>query len=350
MLCSRVLARASCAVAREESAAAAIRTEVPVRIVMAAMALLMCCGEVHAQHAQGTFRSAVDLVSLNVIVTDARERFVTGLSEQDFTVFEDGVQQNVSYFAATNVPLDLAILLDTSSSMSDKLATVQEAAVGFASHLRSGDRVTVVSIKDSARVLHDLDGDVAGACDAIRKTAASGGTALYNSIYTTIRQMQKVHASDEGQVRRQAIAVLTDGDDTTSLVTFDDLLALAKQAGIAIYTIALKSQYPTALLGAMRENSESDFAMKALAQETGARSFFPADISQLAGVYSSITQELASQYALGYTSSNSKRDGSFRRIFVRVDEPNVRARTRSGYVVGKAQASLNGRPPAVETR
>jgi Ca-activated chloride channel homolog len=319
------------------------------KVVVTAVALLMCCGEVRAQNTQGTFRSAVDLVSLNVIVTDARDRFVTGLVQQNFAVFEDGIQQDVSFFAATNVPLDLAILLDTSSSMSDKLATVQEAAIGFASHLRSGDRVTVVSIKDSVRLLHDLDGDVAGACEAIRKTAASGGTSLYNGIYTTIRQMQKVHASDEGEVRRQAIAVLTDGDDTTSLVTFDDLLALAKQAGIAIYTIALKSQYPMALLNAVKESSESDFAMKALAQETGARSFFPTDISQLAGVYSSITQELASQYALGYTSSNSKRDGGFRRIFVRVDEPNVRTRTRSGYVVSKTQASVN-RLPATDAR
>ena len=314
------------------------------RIVVTAMALLMCCGEVRAQNTQGTFRSAVDLVSLNVIVTDNRDRFVTGLAQKDFSVFEDGVAQDVSFFAATNVPLDLAILLDTSSSMSDKLATVQEAAVGFASHLRSGDRVTVVSIKDSARVLHDLDGDIAGACETIRKTTASGGTALYNGVYTTIRQMQKVHGSDGGEMRRQAIAVLTDGDDTTSLVTFDDLLTLAKQAGIAIYTIALKSQYPVALLGAGKETSESDFAMKALAQETGARSFFPTDISQLAGVYSSITQELASQYALGYTSSNSKRDGGYRRIFVRVDEPNVRARTRSGYIVTKTQASLSRQP------
>jgi Ca-activated chloride channel family protein len=314
------------------------------RIVMAAVALLMCCGEVRAQTTQGTFRSAVDLVSLNVIVTDNRDRFVTGLAQNDFSVFEDGIQQDVSFFAATNVPLDLAILLDTSSSMSDKLATVQEAAVGFASHLRSGDRVAIVSIKDSARVLHDLDGDIAGACDAIRKTTASGGTALYNGVYTTIRQMQKVHASDGGEMRRQAIAVLTDGDDTTSLVTFDDLLTLAKQAGIAIYTIALRSQYPVALLGAQKESSESEFAMKALAQETGARSFFPTDISQLAGVYGSITQELASQYALGYTSSNPRRDG-FRRIFVRVDEPNVRARTRSGYVVSKTQVSLSRQPP-----
>ena len=318
------------------------------RIMMAAMALLMWCGEVRAQNPQGTFRSAVDLVSLNVIVTDARDRFVTGLGQEDFAVFEDGVAQDVSFFAATNVPLDLAILLDVSSSMSDKLATVQEAAVGFASHLRSGDRVTVVGVKDSARVLHDLDGDISGACEAIRKTTASGGTALYNGIYTTIKQMQKVHASDEGEIRRQAIAVLTDGDDTTSLVTFDDVLALAKQAGIAIYTIALKSSYPTVLF--MKGNSESEFAMKALAQETGARSFFPTDISQLAGVYSSITQELASQYALGYTSTNPKRDGGFRRIFVRVDEPNVRARTRSGYLVSKAHAPLNRQPSTVETR
>jgi Ca-activated chloride channel homolog len=311
------------------------------KTLIAAVTLLMCGAGLCAQGTQGTFRSGVDLVSLNVIVTDNRERFVTGLIQNDFAVFEDGIQQDVSFFAATNVPLDLAILLDASSSMSDKLATVQEAAIGFASHLRSGDRVTVVGIKDSARPLHDLDGDVAGACEAIRRTTASGGTALYTGIYTTIRQMQKVHASDGGEMRRQAIAVLTDGDDTTSIVSFDDVLAVAKQAGIAVYTIVLKSQYPTALLTASRSDAESEFAMKTLAQETGARSFFPTEISQLAGVYGAITQELANQYALGYTSSNPKQDGSFRHIFVRVDEPNARARTRSGYQVAKTQLSLN---------
>jgi Ca-activated chloride channel homolog len=317
------------------------------KIVAAVATLLMCCGEVHAQNAQGTFRSEVDLVSLNVIVTDNHDRFVTGLTQNNFTVFEDGVQQDVAYFAATNVPLDLAIVLDVSASMSDKLATVQEAAVGFASHLRSGDRITVVAVKDSARMLHDLDGDITGACEAIRRTTASGGTALYNGVYTTIKQMQKVHAADGGEIRRQAIAVLTDGEDTTSIVTFDDALALAKQAGIAIYTITLKSPYPV-LMSTIRDSSEGDFAMKSFAQETGARAFFPTDISQLAGVYSSITKELASQYALAYTSKNPKRDGSFRRIFVKVDEPNVRARTRSGYQVPKTQLTLNRQPPADE--
>jgi Ca-activated chloride channel family protein len=310
------------------------------KVLLVAITLLLCCGEVRAQGTQGTFRSGVDLVSLNVIVTDVKDKFVSGLQQNNFTVFEDGIQQEVSFFAAANVPLDLAILLDTSSSMSDKMTTVQEAAIGFASHLREGDRLSVIGINDSARTLHPLDGDVKGACAAIRRATAGGGTALYNALYTTIKQMQKVHAADDGDIRRQAIAVLTDGDDTTSLVSFDDVLALAKQAGIAIYTIALKSPYPAITLTTQKYFSESEFAMKSLALETGARAFFPADISQLAGVYGMITDELSNQYAIGYTSSNAKQDGTFRRVLVRVDEPNVRTRTRSGYQVAKTQQAL----------
>ena len=148
------------------------------KVLIVALSCLLCCGQLRAQGTEGTFRSGVDLVSLNVIVTDNHDKFISGLTQKDFSVFEDGIQQDVSFFAAANVPLDLAVLLDASSSMSDKMATVQEAAVGFASHLREGDRVTVVGIKDTARTLHELDGDVKGACDAIRRTGASGGTAL----------------------------------------------------------------------------------------------------------------------------------------------------------------------------
>jgi len=343
------------------------------KVVIVGLACLMCGGEARAQAllhptaelpavsaapvaaaaaparsvdtgSASVFRSGVDLVSLNVIVTDAKDKFVTGLTQKDFAVYEDGVQQDLTFFAAANVPLDLAILLDTSSSMSNRMETVQQAAIGFASHLRPGDRITVVSIKETARTLHPLDGDVNAACEAIRRTTASGGTALYNALYTTIKQMQKVHAADDGDLRRQAIAVLTDGDDTASLVTFDDLLPVARQAGIAIYTIAMKSPFPLAGLAANNKYfSESEFAMKALAQETGARSFFPTDISQLAGVYGVITQELANQYAVGYTSNNPRQDGAFRRIVVRVTEPNVRTRTRSGYqaTTKAVQVSLN---------
>ena len=340
------------------------------KVVIVALACLMCGGEVRAQallhsttelppaanvpapaaapvHSVDTgsgsvFRSAVDLVSLNVIVTDGKDKFVTGLTQKDFAVYEDGVQQDLSFFASADVPLDLAILLDSSSSMADKMATTQQAAIGFASSLRRGDRVMVVGIKDSARTLHPLNEDVSAACEAIRQASASGGTALYNALYTSIKLMEKVHAAD-GDIRRQAIAVFTDGDDTSSLVTFDDLMPLAKQAGIAIYTITLKSAFPALGFTSQQYFSESGFTMRALAQETGARSFFPTDISQLAGVYGVITQELANQYALGYTSKNPRPDGAFRRILVRVTEPNVRTRTRSGYqaTTQSARVSLN---------
>ena len=308
---------------------------------MKSFCLLLGCflvaGDVRAQvptrPASEVFRSGVDLVALNVVVTDGQQKLVTGLKVADFVVFEDGVRQDVSFFAGGQVPLDLALLLDTSASMSDKMATVQEAAAGFASSIREGDRVTIVDIKETVKVLHPLDGDVEGARQAIRGTTARGGTALYNGLYTTLKEMVKQRRGSE-DVRRQAIAVLSDGDDTASLITFDDVLEVAKQAGVAIYTITLRSPgvIRQAASGGHRSFSQSEFTMRALAQETGARSFFPAEIGELVSVYGSIAEELASQYAIGYTPKNPKRDGAFRRVIVQVeDHPGARTRTRSGY-------------------
>jgi Ca-activated chloride channel family protein len=226
------------------------------------------------------FRAGVDLVALNIVVTDGAARFVTGLQPKDFAVYEDGVQQDVSFFAATSVPLDLAILLDTSASMSDKMQEVQQAATGFASTLRDGDRAMIVDIKDATRILQPLSGDIDAVKTAIAATRAKGGTALYNGVYTTLKELLKQRrVSDE--VRRQAIVVLSDGDDTASLVTFDDVMAQAKESGIAIYTITLRSGSVIQAVQASgrRYFSESEYSMKALAQETGARAFFPSAIT-----------------------------------------------------------------------
>ena len=303
-----------------------------------ALACLLVAVEARAQaplrnnDTPGTvFRTGVDLVALNVVVTDGHQKFVTGLSMDDFAVYEDGVQQELSFFAAKDVPLDLALLLDTSASMTDKMATMHEAAAGFAARLRQGDRVSIVDVKDTIKVLHALDDDLGGADAAIRRTTARGGTALYNGLYMTLREMVKQRRQN-GEVRRQAIAVLSDGEDTASLVTVDDVMDVAKQSGIALYTITLKSPHQRSANSGSRYFSQSEFAMKALAQETGARAFFPATIAELAGVYGAIADELSMQYALGYTSKNPKRDGAFRRVTVRVeDKPGARTRTRSGY-------------------
>jgi Ca-activated chloride channel homolog len=279
------------------------------------------------------FRTGVDLVALSVVVTDQQQRFVTGLGATDFAVFEDGVQQDVSFFATQQVPLDLALLLDTSASMQDKMETMQQAAVGFLKTLRSGDRATIVDIKDNVRVAYPLGSELDEAHAAVRKTVARGGTALYNGLYLALKEMVKQRKAN-GDVRRQAIAVLSDGEDTASLVGYDDVMELAKQSGITVYTITLKSPFALrqASMTGRRYFSESEFAMKALAQETGARAFFPTEIGELAGVYDAIATELANQYALGYSPKNGRADGAFRRVVVRVaDRPEVRTRTRSGY-------------------
>ena len=286
-----------------------------------------------------TFKSGVDLVALNVVVTDSAEKFVGGLTTTDFAVFEDGVQQDVSFFGATSVPLDLAILLDTSASMTDKIQAAQQAAIGFVSTLHASDRVSIIDIKDATKVLFPMSDDLSAARSAILTTNARGGTALYNGTYLALKEMTRLRRAND-EVRRQAIVVLSDGADTASLLSYDDVLELAKESGIAIYTISLRSKLD--VLRAAREGhryfSQSDFGMKALAQETGAKAYFPADISELAGVYSSIAEELANQYAIGYASKNPKRDGGYRRVIVRVTaKPGTRTRTRNGYLSARTR-------------
>ena len=305
------------------------------------IAVVLAASGAAAQDPSSRFHSGVDLVGLNVVVTDPQGHLVSGLASTDFAVLEDGVPQDISLFAVVPAPIDLALLLDSSSSMSDKIATVQQAAVGFTSVVRPGDRISVVEIKDAIKVLHPLDEDVAGARHAIGATIPRGNTSLYNGIYMTLKELVKQRTY--GEIRRQAIVVLTDGDDTSSIVAFDDLMELAKHAGVAIYTITLRTSYvtPSVFTRDPRSHAESVFAMKALAFETGAKAFFPAALGQLAGVYDMIAEELSKQYLVGYAPKNPLRDGSYRRVSVRVDRPGIRARTRAGYVATPLPASAS---------
>lgn len=280
-----------------------------------------------------TFRSGASLVALNITVTDGDKKYVTGLGQADFAVFEDGVQQNVQFFEARQVPVDLIVLLDASSSMSDKMGVVHEAALGFLRTLRDADRGAVVTFNDGVDIAQPLTSDHELLEAAIRRTQPRGATALYNALYVSLKQFGRA-AQDAGDVRRQAIAVLSDGEDTSSLVGFDDVMALARKSGVSIYTIGLQSKYQAARNGGSgrRYFSESEYSLKTLAQETGAQSFFPNTVSQLKGIYAHIAQELSAQYSIGYAPSNTRPDGRFRRIVVRINSrPELRPRARRGY-------------------
>lgn len=274
-----------------------------------------------------SFRAGIDVVSLSVTVTDRSGRYVTDLEPAQFRVFEDGVRQDVAYFNRTSVPIALALLLDTSVSMSDRMATAQEAVVGFVRRLRPQDLAQLVGFSNRVEILQRFTGDQAALENAIRRTTASGSTALYTALYVSLKELTKARATTEQDVRRQAIVVFTDGDDTSSLIEFDALLDLARRSETAIYPIGLR----TPAEAEARTYSQADFALRQLAQDTGGLAFFPTRIEELAGVYRQIADELASQYVVGYVPRNSKRDGAWRRINVRVDLEGAAARTRLGY-------------------
>ena len=169
------------------------------------------------------FRSSVELVALNVIVTDARQHFVRNLQERDFVVLEDGVQQDISFFAGGQLPLDLILLIDTSSSMGITRPIVQKAASGFLRVLRPEDRGAVLGFTRGVRVLQDLTNDVPALRGAVARAGAYGETSLYTALFITLRQFGKPvqHAN---QARRQAIVVMTDGEENTSGISYEDLL------------------------------------------------------------------------------------------------------------------------------
>jgi len=296
------------------------------QVCLSALAAVALGGAVVA-HAQGQrIRSGIELVSLNVTVTDGSGKYSTDLVEPDFEVYEDGAKQNLTFFSRTQQPIALALLLDTSASMDERMGIAQEAAIGFARQLHKEDQAEVIDFDSQVRILQAFTNDSAALEKAIRQTTPNGSTSLYNALYIALKDLKKIKAETTTDIRRQAIVLLSDGDDTSSLIEFDQVLDLAKRSETVIYSIGLRQGEI-----ARREFKEAEFVLKQLSSETGGRAYFPTDARELQKIYQSIWDELASQYALAYSSSNPKRDGAWRRVQVRVVKPGLTARTKLGY-------------------
>jgi Ca-activated chloride channel family protein len=274
------------------------------------------------------FRAGIDLVSLSVTVTDSSARYVTDLEAEDFSLFEDGVKQDATLFTRTNLPIALALLIDTSASMEAKLQTAQEAAIGFATRLRGQDLAEIVSFDTRVTILQNFTANVRDLERAIRKTSAGGSTSMYNAVYVALKDLKKTVVKNVDEIRRQAIILLSDGEDTSSLLPFEEVLDLAKRSETAIYSIGLREERSVTATKGFRE---AEFVLRQFSQETGGRAFFPLQVGDLSGIYGQISDELSSQYTVGYTSRNPRRDGAWRRIVIRVNRPNVTARTKQGY-------------------
>jgi Ca-activated chloride channel homolog len=282
--------------------------------------------------AQLAFRSQVEVVPLTVTVTDGRGRYVTDLTGSDFTVLENGVPQALAFFASGHVPVDLALVVDVSGSMLRHLPVVQKASRGLVRALQPEDRALVAALTGSLGIVEPLSTDRDRIEAAISNLTVSGSTALYNGLYVMLQTFERERRAST-DIRKQVIVLLSDGLDTASHVSHEDVVALAQRVGVNIYVITVPGT------GQPRERAQRDartlhaeHEMRALARQAGGRSFFPQIVHQLPGIYGEIARELAHQYELGYFPAASD-DGAFRRLTVQV--PNANARTRSGYYASR---------------
>ena len=273
------------------------------------------------------FGTGIEVINLNVSVTDARGRYITDLTKNDFAVFEDGVRQELSIFNHEDIPISLVLMIDTSASMDEKLPKARAAAIRFVGTLRPQDNAQVMQFNDRTTILQDFVADHGALDSAIGRTEAAGPTALHNALYVALKELEKQKTQ---ALRRRAIVLLSDGEDTASLVSDDQVLDLARKTEINIYAISLRPRR-------MQDRNAVKFSqaahlLTALTQDTGGQVHFPNSLSELDAVYDRIAEELRTQYSLGYVSNNGRRDGKWRRIVVRIPaREDIQVRHKLGY-------------------
>ena len=311
---------------------------------LAALALLFSAAAPRARAQEPTptpdedvERIETDLANVLVNVVDKQRRFVTTLTREDVRVLEDGVPQEVFTFQReTELPLSLAILVDTSASQQGVLKDEQEAATAFVnSVLRPGrDAASVVSFTGITRIEQPLTRDREELAAAIRQVRVEHKiddpecgdddtipperklrclTGVWDGIFLTT---QEVLANTPPSTRR-AIVVLTDGDDTSSKKRIYQAVEYAVQHNTVVYAIGIRDR--DFEYGELKKDE-----LRKVSEETGGRAFFPRNRQQLDAAFAQIDQELRTQYLLAYSPSNKKRDGSFRRVTVEVTNPKLR--------------------------
>jgi len=325
---------------------------------LVAVALLTCFTSSPAQKktppkpteetsADDVIRVNTALVTLPVSVMDRRGRFIADLKQEQFHLYEDGVEQQIAYFDSAEKPFTVALLLDVSDSTEASLLSIQDAAAAFIDQLRPADRVFIVSFDKRINVLCEPTSDRAVLNSAIRRTKTGGGTSVYDALDLVVKQRLN-------QIRgRKAIVLLTDGMDTTSMsATFQSSLNTVKELDALIYPI----QYNTTvdLLNVQANTIGGHFGgggvvtskgeplnvayeratryLKLLADNTGGRFFSADSLNHLREKFAGVAAELREQYSLGYYPANRSAEQAKRELKVRVTVPDVAVRARRSYV------------------
>jgi Ca-activated chloride channel family protein len=275
-------------------------------------------------------RILVDVTRVNMLFTvaDKKGRFITDLNKDDFEVIEGKKQQVIQEFTAeTDLPLRLAILVDTSNSIRDRFKFEQQAAVDFINSVirPRQDKAMIVSFDSSAELVSDLIDDPEKLAAAVRSLRAGGGTALYDALYFACRD--KLQQDQPRHKFRRAVIIVSDGDDNQSRVSRDQALEMAQKADAVIYCISTNIS---------RIEADGDKVLKYLALETGGQAFFPFKAEDLAQSFENIANELRHQYNIFYRPEPLKTDGLYHTVDLKVKgRKDLVVRARKGYYAPK---------------
>ncbi len=282
----------------------------------------------------------VDLVVMHTSVYDKNGRFVGGLKKENFKLFEDGIAQSISMFSQEDVPVSLGILIDTSGSMRNKIDLVGKAALAFIRASNPEDEVFLVSFNEQVELLQDYTNDIDAISDELDNIVVTGGTALYDAIYLGVQKAQA------GNKPKKAIIVITDGEDRDSYYKLDELLAKVQESDVQIFCVGFLNPVPDkGLFGKWSKSvpEKAHDALQRISEETGAKAFFPKQVTEMSGIVGEIAHELRNQYSIGFVSSNTARDGSYRRVKISLDPTSLMAsdhvRHRRGYFAPKTSTN-----------
>lgn len=264
------------------------------------------------------FRVDVDTVVVRVTVTDPLNRYVLGLEKEHFQLYDKKVEQTLTHFSNDNSPVSVGIILDMSGSMGDNILSARNSVIRFLEQGHERDEYFLVTFNQRTTVVQDFTRKSENINSEMSISNAKGRTALYDAIYLGLEKI------GDGQNEKKALIVITDGEDNSSRYTFSEVKDFVKESDVQIYVIG--------------ERGDMGYGRGIIAEIvrlTGGRAFFPNNFKQLDYFCDLIHTELRNQYVLGYTPSDRKKKGEWRKIKVRLDPPEgmpkLKVRTKEGY-------------------
>jgi Ca-activated chloride channel family protein len=286
---------------------------------------------VTAQGKEQTIRVDVDLVLLNVTVTDPYNRLVTGLERENFRLFEDKTEQEVQHFSSEDVPISIGVIFDMSGSMSNKIDKARQAALQFFRTSNPQDEFLLVGFNDRAQLISRFTTSVEELQTRLMYTTAKGRTALMDAIYLGLSQMRGARNA------KKALLIISDGADNHSRYNEKDIRNFVREADVQLYGIGIYE--PFGSRGRSPEELAGPALLSELTEMTGGRTFSVSNLNELPDIASKISMELRNQYVLGYRPSNRERDGKWRKIQVRLRPPKglppLNVYTKTGYYAPK---------------